>query len=143
MDPVPSQERPPPQAQMEGVTQAMAAASLADYPSGRGRSREGPSNDNTRPTHITDKTGWYSVILFLLPLPPSKKKIGYFSFIFSILSNCQTGKVCIYDILGLKILYTFKLFSPPKCFLISLLDSLFVYNILYWFAIKALCNTIT
>lgn len=57
-DPVPSQERPPPQVQMQGVTEAMAAASLADYPSGRGRSREGLfGNDNTCPKHITDKTG--------------------------------------------------------------------------------------
>lgn len=57
VDPVPSQERPPSQVQMEGVTQAMAAASIADFPSGRGRSREGFGNDNTRPQHVTDKKG--------------------------------------------------------------------------------------
>ena len=61
VDPVPSQERPPPQSQMEGVTEAMASASISDYPSGRGRSREGFGNDYTRPTHVTDKTGNLSI----------------------------------------------------------------------------------
>lgn len=55
MDPVPTEERPV-QRQVEGVTEAMAAASISET-TGRGRSSTVAGNDNTRPKHVENKQG--------------------------------------------------------------------------------------
>lgn len=70
MDPLPSDQRPPPQVQMEGVIRAMEGASLGAGETGRGRSSYAAGNDNTRPPHVTDKQGLY------------QNKLKFFFFFF-------------------------------------------------------------